>query len=71
MFDCAILTPICLFLAAETTDEGVIEAQKTDNLPTILCDHTLCELKAAQNAAHQTTILNFIAASPVFNGGRL
>lgn len=52
MFDRAILTPIDQFLTAETPDEWVIEAQKADNLPTILRDHALCELKAAQNAAH-------------------
>ncbi|MFP1789152.1 tRNA isopentenyl-2-thiomethyl-A-37 hydroxylase MiaE [Lonsdalea quercina] len=52
MFDRAILTPIYQFLTAETPDEWVIEAQKADNLPTLLRDHALCELKAAQNAAH-------------------
>lgn len=50
MFDSALLAPIHQFLAVETPDEWIQEAQKPANLPTILRDHLLCELKAAQSA---------------------
>ncbi len=46
-----LLAPIMQFLACETPDAWVDEACKTHNLPIILRDHLLCELKAAQSAA--------------------
>ncbi|MFC5077214.1 tRNA-(MS[2]IO[6]A)-hydroxylase (MiaE) [Vibrio thalassae] len=46
----AILTPINQFLQCATPNEWVEEAKKPDNLPTILIDHLLCELKAGQSA---------------------
>ncbi len=46
----AILAPINQFLQCATPNEWVEEAKKPDNLPTILIDHLLCELKAGQSA---------------------
>ncbi|NOH27970.1 tRNA isopentenyl-2-thiomethyl-A-37 hydroxylase MiaE [Vibrio mediterranei] len=46
----AILSPINQFLQCSTPNEWVEEAKKPDNLTTILIDHLLCELKAAQSA---------------------
>ncbi len=46
----AILSPINQFLQCSTPNEWVEEAKKPDNLPTILIDHLLCELKAGQSA---------------------
>ncbi|GEM74690.1 tRNA isopentenyl-2-thiomethyl-A-37 hydroxylase MiaE [Vibrio sagamiensis] len=46
----ALLTPINQFLQCQTPDEWVEEAKKPENLPTILLDHLLCELKAGQSA---------------------
>ncbi|WP_192457311.1 tRNA isopentenyl-2-thiomethyl-A-37 hydroxylase MiaE [Musicola keenii] len=51
MFDCSILAPIHHFLLTETPDEWIREAQRPENLPILLRDHLLCELKAAQSAA--------------------
>ena len=45
-----LLKPILSFLKCETPDEWVIEAKKPENLPVILIDHLVCELKAAQSA---------------------
>ncbi|ANE76466.1 tRNA isopentenyl-2-thiomethyl-A-37 hydroxylase MiaE [Dickeya solani] len=50
MFDHSILDPIHAFLAATTPDEWLDEARKPENLPILLRDHLLCELKAARNA---------------------
>ncbi|SLM63961.1 MULTISPECIES: tRNA isopentenyl-2-thiomethyl-A-37 hydroxylase MiaE [Dickeya] len=50
MFDNAILDPIHAFLPVTTPDAWLAEARKPENLPTLLCDHLLCELKAAQSA---------------------
>ncbi|MGM3174955.1 tRNA isopentenyl-2-thiomethyl-A-37 hydroxylase MiaE [Dickeya lacustris] len=50
MFDNAILDPIHAFLPVATPDAWLDEARKPENLPTLLCDHLLCELKAAQSA---------------------
>ncbi len=41
-----LLDPINHFLQCETPSEWVEEAKKPENLPTILIDHLLCELKA-------------------------
>ncbi|MCU8103991.1 tRNA isopentenyl-2-thiomethyl-A-37 hydroxylase MiaE [Shewanella sp. SM101] len=45
-----LLKPINEFLKCETPIEWVNEAKKSDNLPIILLDHLICELKAAQSA---------------------
>ncbi|WP_258240065.1 tRNA isopentenyl-2-thiomethyl-A-37 hydroxylase MiaE [Pseudidiomarina homiensis] len=45
-----LLEPIRSFLQCETPDEWLAEAQKTENLPVLLRDHMVCELKAAQSA---------------------
>ncbi|NKI74953.1 tRNA-(ms[2]io[6]A)-hydroxylase [Dickeya sp. CFBP 2040] len=50
MFDHSILDPIHAFLRAATPDEWINEARKPENLPILLRDHLLCELKAAQSA---------------------
>lgn len=47
-----LLEPINLFLRSQTPDEWIVEAKKPANLPLILCDHLLCELKAAQSAMY-------------------
>lgn len=46
----ALLAPIHSFLKCSTPVSWVDEAQKKENLPVILRDHLLCELKAAQSA---------------------
>lgn len=45
-----LLLPIRQFLKCETPDEWLVEAIKPQNLSTILLDHLVCELKAAQSA---------------------
>ena len=45
-----LLAPIMSFLKCETPDAWIDEAIKTKNLPIILIDHLICELKAAQSA---------------------
>lgn len=45
-----LLAPIYGFLQCETPDEWVKEAVKPENLPILLIDHLICELKAAQSA---------------------
>ncbi len=45
-----LLVPIKQFLNCETPQEWINEAVKKDNLPVILADHMICELKAAQSA---------------------
>ncbi|MDF4405620.1 tRNA isopentenyl-2-thiomethyl-A-37 hydroxylase MiaE, partial [Vibrio parahaemolyticus] len=45
-----LLAPIRQFLQCETPDEWVQKASQPENLPIILKDHLLCELKAAQSA---------------------
>ncbi|NQY88226.1 MAG: tRNA isopentenyl-2-thiomethyl-A-37 hydroxylase MiaE [Colwellia sp.] len=46
----SLLTPILNFLSCETPDSWLEEAVKPENLPIILLDHLICELKAAQSA---------------------
>ena len=46
----SLLTPILSFLSCETPDSWLEEAVKAENLPIILLDHLICELKAAQSA---------------------
>ncbi|ENU1228131.1 MULTISPECIES: tRNA isopentenyl-2-thiomethyl-A-37 hydroxylase MiaE [Providencia] len=45
-----LLAPIRQFLQCETPDAWVKKASLPENLPIILKDHLLCELKAAQSA---------------------
>ncbi|EMI5492854.1 tRNA isopentenyl-2-thiomethyl-A-37 hydroxylase MiaE [Providencia stuartii] len=45
-----LLAPIRQFLHCETPDSWVEKASKPENLPILLKDHLLCELKAAQSA---------------------
>ncbi len=45
-----LLTPITSFLNCETPDTWIQEAIKPENLPMLLLDHLICELKAAQSA---------------------
>ena len=45
-----LLAPINAFLKCETPESWVEEAKKTENLPILLRDHLICELKAAQSA---------------------
>jgi tRNA-(ms[2]io[6]A)-hydroxylase len=45
-----LLAPINAFLQCETPEPWVDEAIKPKNLPIILLDHLICELKAAQSA---------------------
>ena len=45
-----LLAPIRAFLHCETPNEWVQKASLPENLPIILKDHLLCELKAAQSA---------------------
>lgn len=44
------MQPIYDFLMCMTPEEWVIEAKKEENLPVLLRDHLVCELKAAQSA---------------------
>lgn len=45
-----LLVPILSFLQCETPDAWIEEAKKPENLPIILTDHMICELKAGQTA---------------------
>ncbi|HHR6029014.1 TPA: tRNA isopentenyl-2-thiomethyl-A-37 hydroxylase MiaE [Providencia alcalifaciens] len=45
-----LLAPIKQFLQCETPDAWIHKASQPENLPIILKDHLLCELKAAQSA---------------------
>ncbi|MDC9596752.1 tRNA isopentenyl-2-thiomethyl-A-37 hydroxylase MiaE [Xenorhabdus anantnagensis] len=49
-FDTNLLAPIYQFLQCETPDQWVEKARQPENLPILLRDHLLCELKAAQSA---------------------
>lgn len=48
----SLLQPIDAFLKCETPSEWLIEATKSSNLSTIILDHLVCELKAAQSAMY-------------------
>ncbi|WP_338078179.1 tRNA isopentenyl-2-thiomethyl-A-37 hydroxylase MiaE [Arsenophonus nasoniae] len=50
LYDAKILDPIHHFLACEMSQAGIDKASQPENLAIILCDHLLCELKAAQSA---------------------
>ncbi|MBL4941993.1 MAG: tRNA isopentenyl-2-thiomethyl-A-37 hydroxylase MiaE [Colwellia sp.] len=45
-----LLAPILSFLKCETPQAWIEEAKKPENLPIILIDHLICELKAGQSA---------------------
>jgi len=45
-----LLEPVHGFLHCQTPDKWIEEAKKPENLPVILLDHLVCELKAAQTA---------------------
>jgi tRNA-(ms[2]io[6]A)-hydroxylase len=45
-----LLAPINAFLQCATPQSWIDEAIKPDNLPVLLTDHLICELKAAQSA---------------------
>ena len=47
-----LLTPILSFLKCETPQSWIEEAIKIENLPVLLIDHLVCELKAAQSAMY-------------------
>lgn len=47
----SLLTPIYHFLACPTPPAWLTQASKPENLPILLIDHMICELKAAQTAA--------------------
>jgi len=47
-----LLAPIQQFLQCETPSEWVNQAIKRENLPVLLIDHMVCELKAAQSAMY-------------------
>ncbi|PHM49596.1 tRNA hydroxylase [Xenorhabdus miraniensis] len=49
-FDASLLVPIYQFLQCETPEQWVEKARQPENLPVLLRDHLLCELKAAQSA---------------------
>lgn len=45
-----ILAPVLSFLHCATPDAWIEEAKRPENLPLLLTDHMICELKAAQTA---------------------
>ncbi|WP_442781030.1 tRNA isopentenyl-2-thiomethyl-A-37 hydroxylase MiaE [Alteromonas sp. a30] len=45
-----LLAPIKSFLMCETPDIWIAQAKRKENLPVVLIDHLVCELKAAQSA---------------------
>lgn len=47
-----LLQPIKSFLQCDTPEEWIEEAKKPENLPVVLLDHLLCELKAGQSAMY-------------------
>lgn len=47
-----LLTPIKSFLQCETPDSWVEKAIQPENLPMLLIDHLICELKASQSAMY-------------------
>jgi len=47
-----LLQPINQFLLCQTPVAWVDEAKKSENLPVVLLDHLVCELKAAQSAMY-------------------
>jgi tRNA-(ms[2]io[6]A)-hydroxylase len=47
-----LLQPISGFLGCATPDAWLQQAAKPESLTTLLCDHLMCELKAAQSAMY-------------------
>jgi tRNA 2-(methylsulfanyl)-N6-isopentenyladenosine37 hydroxylase len=48
----SLLAPINAFLRCATPDEWIAQASRPENLATLLTDHLVCELKAAQSAMY-------------------
>ena len=46
----ALLEPVHQFLHCTTPDAWLQQARQPENLPLLLTDHMICELKAAQTA---------------------
>lgn len=46
----ALLEPVHQFLHCRTPDAWLQKARMPENLPLLLTDHMICELKAAQTA---------------------
>jgi tRNA 2-(methylsulfanyl)-N6-isopentenyladenosine37 hydroxylase len=46
----SLLSPINQFLKCETPDAWIEKAKQSENLPLLLTDHLICELKAGQTA---------------------
>lgn len=47
-----LLAPILNFLKCETPEAWIEKAKQPENLPVVLIDHLICELKAAQSAMY-------------------
>lgn len=47
-----LLQPVSSFLGCVTPEGWLAQAAKPESLPTLLCDHLICELKAAQSAMY-------------------
>ncbi|MGS0094486.1 tRNA isopentenyl-2-thiomethyl-A-37 hydroxylase MiaE, partial [Escherichia coli] len=45
-----ILSPVLNFLHCPTPQAWIVQARDPQNLPLLLTDHLICELKAAQTA---------------------
>lgn len=52
LYDAKLLDPIHHFLACKTRQAWIDKASQPENLAIILCNHLLCELKAAQSASY-------------------
>ncbi|RUO79731.1 tRNA-(ms[2]io[6]A)-hydroxylase [Idiomarina tyrosinivorans] len=50
MIDERLIAPVKAFLQCETPEQWVTQALKPENTETLLFDHLVCELKAAQSA---------------------
>ncbi len=60
-----LLEPISQFLCCATPDKWIDEARKPENLPMLLIDHMICELKAAQTG--MWLIRKYVADKPSGN----
>ncbi|PVZ88987.1 tRNA-(ms[2]io[6]A)-hydroxylase [Serratia sp. S1B] len=58
----SLLSPILNFLHCETPDSWVASARRAENLPLLLTDHLVCELKAAQTG--MWLIRRYVADKP-------
>ncbi|PHM54067.1 tRNA hydroxylase [Xenorhabdus hominickii] len=64
-FDTNLLSPIYQFLQCETPEQWVKKARQPENLPVLLRDHLLCELKAAQSAMFLIRNMPLIPKVPI------